>query len=195
MIQVRRLDNSYMSLLTPYSFSFVKDQLEQVGNVQIMQQLDDGKSCLVLSHGQSVTCSIDSCPCGFVSSMKLPCRHILAVRTAYSLPVFDESLCAQRWKLQHFFSHHQAYLPADSSGNSADCDDALDISTCIFEPKSTVLSEQQKYKKAFKVAQNLCQQLSTFGMHDFIEGMQVLQSVASLWNGGKRIHIQEATGI
>ena len=32
----------YMSLLTPYSFDCVKDQLDQASKVQIIQQLDDG---------------------------------------------------------------------------------------------------------------------------------------------------------
>ena len=53
----------------------------------------------------------------------------------------------------------------------------------------------RKYRKAFKVAQNLCQQLSTFGMRDFNEGIEVLQSVASLWDGGKKVFVREATGI
>lgn len=120
--------------------------------------------------------------------MQLPCKHILAVRMSHSLSEYNESLCAERWKLQHFLSNHRAYmhLPNDSSGNDAD---SINISTHIFEPASAVLSEQQKYRKAFKVAQNLCQQLSTFGMRDFNEGIEVLQSVASLWDGGKKVFV------
>ena len=184
----------YMSLLTPYSFEYVKNQLEQASKVQILQQLDDGKSCSLHSQARLITTTIDSCPCGFVSAMKLPCRHIFAVRTAYSLSEYDESLCAERWKLRHFLSHHSAYLPNDSSGSDADCGDTVDIFQHTFELASAVLSEQQKYRKAFKVAQNLCQQLSTFGMHDFNEGIEVLESVAGLWNGGKKVFVREATG-
>ena len=47
----------------------------------------------------------------------------------------------------------------------------------------------------FKVAQNLCQQLSTFDMRDFNKGIEVLQSEASLWDGGKKVFVWEATGI
>lgn len=72
--------------------------------------------------------------------------------------------------------------------------DGIDISMHISEPASAVLSEQQKYRKVFKVAQSLCQRLSTFGMHDFNEGIDVLQSVASLWDGGKKVLVREATG-
>ena len=56
---------------------------------------------------------------------------------------------------------------------------------------STVLSEQQKYRKAFKIAQNLCQQLSTFGMRDFNEGVEVLQSVGHLWELGKKVLLEK----
>lgn len=112
----------YMSLLTPYSFEYVKDQLERASKVQIIQQLDDGKSCSVRSQGRSIISTIDSCPCGFVSAMQLPCKHILAVRTSRSLPEYDESLCAERWKLQYFLSNHRAYLPNSSSAGDADAD-------------------------------------------------------------------------
>ena len=79
----------YMSVLTPYSFEYVKDQLERASKVQIIQQLDDRKSCLVHSQGQSITSTIDLCPCGFVSAMQLlPCKHIFAVCTSHSLPEY-----------------------------------------------------------------------------------------------------------
>ena len=81
-----------------------------------------------------------------------------------------------------FPHNHHAYLPSDTSGSDVD---SINISTHIFEPASAVLSEQQKYRKAFKIAQNLCQKLSTFGMCDFNEGMEVLHSVGRMWDGGK----------
>ena len=96
-----------MGLLTPYSFEYVKGQLERATKVQIIQQLEDGKSCSVRSQGRSITTAIDTCPCGFVSAMQLPCKHIFAVRMSFSLPEYDESLCAERWKLQHFLSNIQ----------------------------------------------------------------------------------------
>lgn len=183
--------SQYMSLLTPYAFEYVKDQLERAKKVKILQKLDDGKSCLVHSQGRSITSTVESCPCGFVSAMQLPCKHILAVRMSHSLSVYDESLCANRWHVQYFLGNHHAYLPNDVSGGS-DADCGIDISTHVCEPTSAVLSEQQKYRKAFKVAQKLCQQVSTFGMRDFTEGLEVLQSVANLWDQGKKVSVEEA---
>ena len=187
----------YMSYLTPYSFEYVKTQLEQASKVQIVQEID-AASCLVQSRGQNITSTIDSCPCGFVSAMKLPCKHIFAVRASKSLSEYEESLCAERWTLQHFTSHHRAYLPTDSGGGSDTSEPGSTqphVSLYTSEPVSTVLSEQQKYRKAFKIAQNLCQQLSTFGMRDFNEGVEVLQSVGHLWELGKKVFVGEATGM
>ena len=75
-ITMKRRVSTYDPSTAPYSFEYVKDQLEQASKVQIVQQLDDGKSCSVRSRGQSITSTIDSCPCGFVPAMQLPCRHI-----------------------------------------------------------------------------------------------------------------------
>ena len=185
-----------MSYLTPFSFEIVKTQLEQASKVQIIQE-NDATSCLVRSQGQNITSTTDSCPCGFVSAMKLPCKHIFAVRAAKSLSEYEESLCAERWTLQHF-SHHRAYLPTDSGGGSDTSEPVSTqphVSLYTSEPVSTVLSEQQKYRKAFKIAQNLCQQLSTFGMRDFNEGVEVLQLVGHLWEQGKKVFVGEATGM
>ena len=99
----------------------------------------------------------------------------------------DESLCAKRWKLQYFLSNHHAYLPNNLSDSDVD---SMDISMHFSEPASAVLLEQQKYRKTFKVAQNLCQQLSGFD-----EGMKVLLSVASLWGEGKKVFVREVTGM
>lgn len=184
----------YMSFLTPYSFEFVKDQLENASKVQIIQQIDE-KSCVLRSQGRSITTTIDSCPCGFVSAMKLPCKHIFAVRTSQSLSEYEESLCAERWTQKHFTSHHRAYVPTDMSDCDVEShiDDTIQIST--LEPARAVLSEQQKYRKSFNIGQRLCQQLSTFGMHDFNEGIEVLQSIAHLWEKGKKVVVGEAAGI
>ena len=53
------------------------------------------------------------------------------------------------------------------------------------------MSEQEKYRKAFKVAQSLAQKVSCLGMRDFEEGLAVLNSVASLWDEGKKVIIRE----
>lgn len=185
--------HQYMSLLTPYSFEYVKTQLELSSKVKIIQEIDE-KSCSLKAQGQLITTNIDSCCCGFVSAMKLPCRHIFAVRQYKSLSEFDEALCADRWKLQYFINNHRAYQHADSG-----CDQDLDFSgenniEITHHVSEPILSEMQKYRKAFKIAQTLSQQLSSFGMRDFNDGIEVLQAVSHLWEKGKKVFVEEATG-
>ena len=47
----------------------------------------------------SVTSS--SCQCGFASTMKLPCRHVFAVRELLKSPLYSEVGVADRWKLSY----------------------------------------------------------------------------------------------
>ena len=184
----------HMSLLTPYAFEYVKTQLEQskkVKNTDLENNIDE-ESCSIKYNGKTIICSIHTCSCGFVSAMQLPCKHIFAVRQWKSLSEYDEILCADRWKLWHFTSNHRAYCTKSQDNFNSSSDSIIEVSQHV---SGHVLSEQQKYRKAFKMAQTLSQQLSTFGMRDFNEGMEVLQSVSTLWQKEKKVIVEEATGI
>ena len=56
---------------------------------------------------------------------------------------------------------------------------------------SKVLTEQEKYKKAFQVAQRLAQHLSSVGMKEFEEGFQLLKTIKSKWDEGKKLSITD----
>lgn len=59
---------------------------DRVGN--ITKDIDDVNS----SRGIEKV-SKNSCPCSFISSMRVPCRHIFAVRTVEKEKFFSELLC------------------------------------------------------------------------------------------------------
>ena len=170
----------YMELLTPYAFEYVK---KQYGG----QNFDD-KSCTIdAREGQLVT-SIDNCTCVFSSSMKLPCRHILATRCHKGLPQYHENLCASRWRLNYFLSNHRALYNHQ--------DDVFEPEVVVDmvhnDPEPTkVLTEQEKYKKAFQVAQLLAQHLSSVGMKEFEEGFQLLKTIKLKWDEGKKLSIMD----
>ena len=42
-----------------------------------------------------------SCQCAFASTMKLPCRHIFAVRDLQKVSLYSEVGVANRWKLSY----------------------------------------------------------------------------------------------
>lgn len=95
----------YMELLTPFAFEYVKKQFELCGKVKIFSDVDDSSCMIDVREGELIT-SIDNCSCVFSSSMKLPCRHILATRCHKGLSAYHEPLCADRWKLQYFLNNH-----------------------------------------------------------------------------------------
>ena len=104
--------------------------------------------------------------------MILPCRHILA--THKGLPQYHENLCADRWKLQYFLSNHQ--ISQNHQGDVFEPEVAVDMVQSDPKP-SKALTEQEKYKKAFQVAQRLAQHLSSVGMKEFEEGFQLLKTI------------------
>ena len=126
--------------------------------------------------------------------MMLPCKHILAVR---QLPQFDESLCYQRWKLSYFIQNHRMYQCNDTENDTEqamavdDTAHVTPVTQTTMEQQASVLTEHQKYRKAFTVAQDIAQKLATKGMNDFEEGMTDLMFLHEMWSRGKRVRIME----
>ena len=183
----------YAGLLTPYAFGFLKSQLESVQKVTIAQDIDED-SCSITTANGSITVSINCCSCGFFTSMKLPCHHILAVRHHKGLPQFHESLCCERWKLSYFLQNHHVYRCNNTEDNMSidgDTADGTHVTQTTIEQQARVLTEHEKYRKAFILAQDIAQKLSTKGMDDFEEGMGDLKFLDEMWSKGKRVRILE----
>ena len=84
--------------------------------------------------------------------LSLQCNHVgtfFAVRKCHSLlPEYDESLCAERWKLQYFLSNHHAYLPNNLSNSDVD---SMDISMHFSEPMHLLYKRNtEKHSKWLK---------------------------------------------
>eukprot|EP00118_Oscarella_pearsei_P023729 m.287647 g.287647 ORF g.287647 m.287647 type:complete len:319 (+) comp40703_c0_seq48:1423-2379(+) len=135
--------------------------------------LSTGQFVITASAGEFISTTED-CPCGFFKAMMLPCKHILAVRDILKCPLFSETLCATRWLLQHYIQNH-AFI--ESSGSNT-----LDITVDSDFPsvEAATLSEQEKYRKAFKVAQETATDLSLLGTADFNVYYKQLKSVRDL---------------
>ena len=93
----------YVELLTPFAFEYVEKQFELSRSVKILEDIDED-SCTIDAREERLVTSTESCSCVFTSSMKLPCQHVFATRCCKSLSEYHEGLCADRWKLQHFFA-------------------------------------------------------------------------------------------
>ena len=91
----------YMKYLTPYAYQFVAKQLSLKDKVALPEQTEEETYEILSSEGRvSVTSS--SCTCCSWLSMRLPCRHILAVRSVLNLDVYDTTLCDERWSCDYY---------------------------------------------------------------------------------------------
>ena len=181
----------YMAFLTPFAFDYIKEQFKLSEKVKIAGDIDDCSCKIDSSEGQLVT-TVTSCSCTFTKSMKLPCRHILATRRHKGLLEYTEDVCAERWKLHHFFAHHRVFQANYSyEADDSEPEAVVDVISLDQPAPSRILTEQEKYKKAFQVSQSLAQQLSSLGMNEFREGLNILQSIKSSWDEGKKLVVME----
>ena len=81
----------YSQLLTPYAANFVREQLEKRTKVKMV----DGKVT-------TAETSLDECSCKLHQTMKLPCKHIFALRESSHQPLFEERLTHNRWRLDNY---------------------------------------------------------------------------------------------
>eukprot|EP00118_Oscarella_pearsei_P022377 m.257444 g.257444 ORF g.257444 m.257444 type:complete len:135 (+) comp40409_c0_seq24:1180-1584(+) len=110
--------------------------------------------------------------------MKLPCRHILAVRKAVAMDVYVPDLCATRWYLSYFIKNHYAYK-CDTL-----CDDCMTTESGFRmevvnkeEDHRQALSEQDKFRQGMKLFQESAMHLST---EDFLFNLQILREQSKL---------------
>ncbi|XP_057308124.1 uncharacterized protein LOC130646010 [Hydractinia symbiolongicarpus] len=97
----------YSNLLTSYALNFVLNQLKEMKNVGNVHK--EGTVFKVRGE-MHLNVNTNSCTCSFTTSMLLPCRHIFVVRELEGLPLFDESLCADRWTNDFHRKTHRMFI-------------------------------------------------------------------------------------
>lgn len=107
---------SYMHHLTPYAYQFVAKQMELTDKVKLTQDGDDEVYCAASSEGH-IEVSASNCECTSWKSMKLPCRHILAVRLRVGKELFEEALCDPRWS-SGYYKEKQRIFCSDTPDDS-----------------------------------------------------------------------------
>ena len=134
--------------------------------ISIEQSDASSGQMFVLSHRGDFIADADNCPCGSFKAMLLPCKHILAIRKMLGLSLFSHELCGRRWVVNHYVENHYAFQEASVSHS---VEEAGDVSIAFHESSTaTILTEQEKYRKAFKVAQETATTLSHLGTSDFM---------------------------
>lgn len=104
---------SYMKHLTPYAYKFVAKQLSLAAKVKLQSAAGCNEYFYASTSAGTLKVSTTSCECIDWHSMRLPCRHILAVRKARDLDMFDDETCDKRWSIEYYMSSQRVFLPND----------------------------------------------------------------------------------
>ena len=122
----------YIEHLTPYAYDFVMKQLELKDRVKLgVTSSDDNEYHQVNSSEGLLHVSTTSCTCLSWKSMKLPCKHILALRDKLDVDLFAEELCDIRWSVKYFEESHRIF-----QSGSATTDDDTQVVTVSEVPVS-----------------------------------------------------------
>ena len=191
MMQKRRVvpysldstENKYCDFLTTYAADFVCKQLTLHKKVSTPAIKSDGSYEIQTSEGL-LTVFPDSCCCNFYSSMRLPCRHLFALRSLLNLPLFVPDLCDIRWTSHYYKANCRMISRAPESHSS------LSIQSV---EKAKVLSQHQKFRKANILAGKLATLASEVARYHFDCRIEILERLVKVWEDGKEAAIVELT--
>eukprot|EP00794_Sanderia_malayensis_P004033 gene4033-4576_t len=129
----------------------------------------------------------------------LPCCHIFALRKQLQHPLYSDRLCDKRWtKLYYRNSHRVFKTNQEDSPEDAKSDDDLDnILPITMRDEQTqtrkVLSQHEKYRKAFATAPKLASVSSEIPMRQFNSHLDVLKTILSAWVEEKHVIVNAIT--
>jgi len=120
--------------------------------------------------------------------MHLPCKHIFVVCQKANLPLFQPTLCAERWILEYYKSS-QLVLQDENEQDAYDDDgDSFHVSM-ITHPKCAVLSQHEKFKKANSITQKLATLASEASMKEF-NSRACLKEIAKIWEQRDHLSVE-----
>ena len=165
----------FASKLTPYAFTYVKQQLDLASKVANIVISDDDTATCNCSEGVLAVTEV-TCQCNFFRAMHLPCRHVFALRSLKGTDLFGEEICPLRWTSAYYRTHQRVL----SVSTTAESGTAAIIDLGPRQPR--VLSAHEKYGKAFTMAQKIASLASEAPMRDFQQRMSVLTQLVDLWS-------------
>ena len=116
--------------------------------------------------------------------MRLPCRHISAVRQTTSENMYDESLCDIRWT-NDFFKNNQRIF-----SKSFTVDDEP-MAVQVIRKKHEILNKAQKFRESSTITTKLAQLASDVRSAEYLRRMEVLKTLALHWENGHEVYIHE----
>ena len=177
------IQEQYTTLLTSYAAGFVTQQIEYLDRVGNMTENRNGVFHVHSSRGVEKV-SNNSCTCLFFSCMRLPCRHIFAVRQTTSENMYDESLCDIRWTNDFFKNNQRIFSKSFTVDNEP-------VVVQVIRKKHKILNKAQKFRESSTTTTKLAQLASDVGPAEYLRRMEVLKTLALHWENGHEVSIHE----
>ena len=174
-------ENEYSKLLTSYAFTFIIKQMKLVLKVQEIKE--DGEQYFVESSEGKKVISLSSCSCIFQTSMRLPCRHMFALRAKQGKPLFDPSICDKRWTADYYRSSQRLFSTQSSESSLA--------VVCSSTKEKRKLSQHEKCRKGLLLTSELASVASVSSNIHFDRRMKLLRDLIDYWKCGTEVGLVE----
>lgn len=170
----------YSKLLTSYSLAYVVKQITLSDKVIGIQEEND--SYVVQTSEGMRTVSVD-CECTFRKSMKLPCKHMFALRSKLELSLYDGQSCDKRWTSSYYKATQRIFSSLPSTPS-------IDVS--IFDStKQRKLSQHEKFRKATMLTTELAAVASQASHTHFYRRLELLKDLIDSWKSGTEVALAE----
>ena len=181
-------EKEYLQHLTPYAFGYVKQQLSLKTKVKEFENQGNGSFTVNSTQGM-ISTSSTNCECCFHTAMKLPCRHIFALRLQLGQPLFCPALCNPRWGRNYYQENHLVFAQVSETIETTEMDQGI-VTVGDVKPKR-ILSQHEKYRKAFDVAKQLASICSEVTTREYPSYLGVLEDLLEHWRMGQRVSLKQ----
>lgn len=146
-------EQKYADYLTDFAFQKFRHEYKQYEFVEVFHYNTENRTAKSVFKGEPIELSETTCECWFVSTMELPCRHILKLLSQLDEDLFVPEICATRWTRQYYKASHPILRKSDSMPS------ILQNTTGFIKVKT--VAEVDKFKKCTTITKNICQLMST----------------------------------
>ncbi|XP_048472822.1 uncharacterized protein LOC109924684 [Rhincodon typus] len=183
--------SAYRELLTGYAFSRVRRELEEAEWVSFLSA--EAERARPACRRRALLTETGSCQCAFRTAMKLPCRHLLALRRLRGHGLFDPALCSARWTRQHYLRDHPLLLLQDPG--PVPVQPTAPVPTLPREQTTTTTTtaaqQEERYSQAFRVSQKLSLLAAGCPADEFDNCLAVMTAVTNIWARGGQVRVTE----
>lgn len=172
-------ESSYRQFLTNFAFEKVKCEINKMKTCGSIHDEDDHKCIFHTKSGKIFEVTLSSCQCLYHTSMSLPCRHILKFRNHLDLPLFEESLCLERWTRKYYETHCcDTFLNDQVSPNNNFHITQIEEHVV----KQRVLTNHQKFKIMNDECLKLAKLSSEVSSKVFYERLNYIKTIVHKWS-------------